>query len=99
MQGLLVEQTTGIPGLSLPNILQFITVFFFSALRIGAFLITAPFFGATSVPLIVRIMTGMVLAIAFVGQVNPTVIIDADLSGLLRMIFVELFIGICIGLI
>ena len=99
MEGLLVEQTTGIPGLSLPNLLQFITVFFFSALRIGAFLITAPFFGATSVPLSVRIITGMVLAVAFIGQVDASIIIQADLADLLRMIFVELFIGICIGLI
>ena len=99
MEGLLVDQTTGIPGLSLPNIFQFILVLFFSALRIGAFLITAPFFGANSMPLQVRIITGMVLAITFVGQLDPFIIINVDLSDLLRMISVELFIGICMGLI
>ena len=99
MGSILVDQTTGIPGLSLPDIFQFILVLFFSALRIGAFLITAPFFGAKSMPLQVRIITGMVLAVAFFGQIDPAVIINADLSDLLKMISLELFTGICIGLI
>ena len=99
MESLLVDHTTGIPGLSLPNVMQFLTIFFFSVLRIGAFLLTAPFFGATSVPLQVRIITSIVLGVAFIGQVEPSAVIQADLSGLLKIIFGELFIGICMGLI
>jgi flagellar biosynthetic protein FliR len=51
MENLLVSSDSGIPGLELPGLFEFLSVFFLATLRIGAFLISAPFFGAQSIPL------------------------------------------------
>ncbi len=99
MQGVILDQATGIPGFALSELMQFIMIFFFCALRIGAFLLASPFFGARSVPLQVRIVTGMVLSFVFFGRIDPMPILNADLYDLVRMITVELFIGISMGLI
>ena len=98
MEGLLTDQGNGLPGMAFGGVLELITIVFFSALRVGAFLIASPFFGAQSIPLQVRIMTAMVLSIVFFGQIDPTPILQAGLLDLTKIILIELFAGICMGL-
>ena len=43
-------------------------------------------------------MTGMVLSILFFGQIDPAPILNAGLLDLTKVIFVELFTGLCMGL-
>ena len=98
MDSILVDQGNGLPGMAFGGVLELITTLFFSALRVGAFLLASPFFGAQSIPLQVRIVTGMVLSIIFFGQIDPTPILQAGLLDLSMVIIIELFLGICLGL-
>lgn len=98
MESMITEQGNGLPGMALGSLLELITLVFFSALRVGAFLLASPFFGAQSIPLQVRIVTAMVLSIVFFGQIDPAPILQAELLDLTKVIFVELFAGICMGL-
>ena len=99
MEALLSEQGNGLPGMALGGLIELMTVVFFSALRVGAFLLASPFFGAQSIPLQVRIVTAMVLSIVFFGQIDPSPILNAGLLDLTKIIFVELFTGLCMGLL
>ena len=98
MESLLMDQGNGLPGMAFGGVLELITIVFFSALRVGAFLIASPFFGAQSIPLQVRIVTAMVLSIVFFGQIDPAPILQAGLLDLTQVVFIELFAGICMGL-
>lgn len=94
-----MEQGNGLPGMAFGGVLELITIVFFSALRVGAFLLASPFFGAQSIPLQVRIVTAMVLSIVFFDQIDPTPILHAGLLDLVKIVFVELFAGISMGLL
>ena len=98
MESLITDQGNGLPGMAIGGILELITIVFFSALRVGAFLLASPFFGAQSIPLQVRIVTAMVLSIVFFGQIDSAPILQAGLLDLTKVIFIELFAGICMGL-
>ena len=70
MENLLVSSDSGIPGVELPGLFEFLSVFFLATLRIGAFLISAPFFGAQSIPLQVRIVSSIIWAWFFLNSFN-----------------------------
>ena len=98
MGDLLLDQSSGIPGLSLQNMIEPLSVFFLSSIRIGAFLISSPFFGAQSIPLQVRIITSILLGFAFHSQFQSIEITNIDDLNLIRVVFSEILIGLMVGL-
>ena len=88
-----------LPGVNLQFVMELLAGLFLASLRIGAFLIAAPFFGGSSVPLQVRIIMAVLLGVAVVTTVEvPDLQAFAGLNGL-QVILTELAIGISSGLI
>ena len=78
MQGLLIENASGLPGIDINMMIEYLVLHLVAALRIGAFLIASPFFGARYVLLPIRILFTMVLAVILVPNID---IPDSQLIG------------------
>lgn len=88
-----------LPGINLQFVMDLLAGLFLASLRIGAFLISSPFFGGSSVPLQVRIIMAVLLGVAVMTTVEvPDWQAFAGLKGL-QVILTELAIGISSGLI
>ena len=99
MQGLLVENASGLPGIDINMMIEYLVLHMVAALRIGAFLIASPFFGARYVLLPIRILFTMVLAVILVPNID---IPDSQLIGTatgVMIIVKEISIGLAAGLI
>ncbi|MBL6597164.1 MAG: flagellar biosynthetic protein FliR, partial [Candidatus Puniceispirillum sp.] len=88
-----------LPGLDLQFVMELLAGLFLASLRIGAFLISSPFFGGSAVPLQVRIIMAVLLGVAVVNNVTvPDWQSFTALTGI-QVIMTELAIGIGSGLI
>ena len=88
-----------LPGINLQFLMELLAGLFLASLRFGAFLIASPFFGASSTPLQVRIIMGIILGVAVVNNVPiPDWQSFSALTGI-QVIITELAIGIGSGLI
>jgi flagellar biosynthetic protein FliR len=88
-----------LPGVELQAVIAMLANFFIGSLRIGAFMMAAPFFGSRWVPLQVRIIMAMSLAVAVAGAA-PAIAPETIASfAILPVIFTELSIGIVAGLV
>lgn len=99
MDGLLVEKAGGFPGIEVSLLMEYLVQHFMAMLRIGAFCLSAPFFGTRYFTTPIRIILAMALAYA-VYQVTP--IPGSELVGTPQGVLViikELFIGLSAGLI
>ena len=91
-----------LPGLDLIKLTEITSSFFLSSIRIAAFLLSSPFFGARYVLLPVRILISMTLAIVVFNNLPSNFSTDMqnlDLPNLLVLIFKEIAIGLTGGLI
>ena len=52
----LIDELDALPGLELQDLFTFLILLLIASLRVGAFLIAAPFFGSRMVPLQIRII-------------------------------------------
>lgn len=98
MLGLATSQVMQMPGLDLQLVMTLLVQYFLASLRIGAFLLSAPLFGARWLPLQVRIIMAFSMGAAVVGQLPP---MDIDLltsSIGMVMVFIEIAIGLTAGL-
>jgi len=88
-----------LPGVELQAVIAMLANFFIGSLRIGAFMMAAPFFGSRWVPLQVRIIMAMSLAVAVAGAA-PAIAPETIASfAILPVIFTELSIGLVAGLV
>ncbi len=88
-----------LPGFELTDVTLWITQFFVLSMRIGAFLLAGPGFGGRYVPLPVRIVATIVMTLPLVGRVPvPSVDTLSQLSAL-RILGVEIMIGLGGGMI
>ena len=95
----LLDTMGGLPGLELQSVMSVLAQFFLATLRIGAFLIAVPVFGAAAVPLQVRIILAALLGVVVMGYVPvPTVESFSELR-ILGVVVVELVVGLSAGLI
>lgn len=88
-----------LPGLELARFADALAALLFAALRIGAFLISAPVFGGRFVPLPIRIVAAICLSL-FVAQHHPMP--DADTLAALSavpIILAEIALGVTAGLV
>ena len=96
-----LENTTlgSLPGLDLTNIITILPLFLLSSIRIGAFMMAAPFFGMRGVPLQARIVMAFALGLTVANKMGlPSETILYDLN-FVFIIFVEIAVGLTAGLI
>lgn len=96
---LIIDDATGLPGLELQALTTLLLSFLLATLRIGAFMISAPFFGAQSVPLQVRIVASICIGLAVFGQVPVPDVEALPFLALIRVVLVEITIGLAAGLV
>ena len=96
---LLNNNVNAFPGLYLSNIVNLLPLFLLASIRIGAFILSAPFFGMRGVPTPLRIVVSFILGLAVVSFVGlPS---EELLNGLnfIFIVMVEIAVGLTAGLI
>ena len=94
----IVNELDALPGLELQELFTFLILLLIASLRVGAFLISAPFFGGRMVPLQIRIVFSFCLGFWILKTLQfPD---QNTLLGpkLILIVFQELFIGLTVGL-
>lgn len=99
MEAPLLDRVLGFGGVELQLLTAAILDFFLVSLRIGAFLLSAPFFAAPSIPLQVRIVATVAIALAFHAHVAVPVPGTLEFLGIVRVALVEIAIGLSAGLV
>ena len=95
----IVNELGALPGLELQELFTFLILLLIASLRVGAFLISAPFFGSRMVPLQIRIVFSFCLGFWILGTLQfPD---QNTLLGpkLILIVLQELFIGLTVGLV
>ena len=98
MLGLATQEVMKLPGLDLQFVIGMLLQFFVASLRIGAFLLSAPVFGARWLPLQVRVVMGFSLAVAIALRTPPVDVSLLASSAGIAMMFIEVAIGLTAGL-
>lgn len=98
MEGL-ISYDAGVPGLELGALLDLALLFLFAMLRIGAFIISAPVFGAKFVPLQVRIIMSVMLTMPVMAYAPMPSIEQLTGTGVIGMALGELALGLSAGLL
>jgi flagellar biosynthetic protein FliR len=88
-----------LPGLQMQGLTDQILQFMAMMLRIGAFLMAAPFFGSRMVALPVRVVFGVALTFFVFGRVQPPSVEVLTSPALLPLMAQEIAIGIAAGLV
>ncbi len=88
-----------LPGLAIQDIMDQALVFLILSLRMGAFLLAAPFFGSRMIPLPIRIVFTASLAVFLFGRVAVPSIDDLTTVRVLPIIAQELALGLSAGLL
>ena len=99
MNSILLNSIPQVPASALNFIFFALFELLTLSMRIGAFLLAAPFFGSRMVPLNVRIILIFSLAVFLQGWVSTPDLATLELLQLFWLIFVELAIGITAGLV
>ena len=97
MLGLATQEVMKLPGLDLQFVIGMLLQFFVASLRIGAFLLSAPVFGARWLPLQVRVVIGFSLAVAIALRTPPVDVSLLTSSAGIAMMFIEVAIGLTAG--
>ena len=98
MLGLATQEVMKMPGVDLEIVTSFLLHYLLASVRIGAFLLSAPLFGARWMPIQVRVIMAFTLASGVVLRVPP---VDPNFmtSALgVSVVFIELAIGLTAGL-
>jgi flagellar biosynthetic protein FliR len=98
MLGVATSQVMQMPGIDLQLVMTMLLQYFLASLRIGAFLLSAPLFGARWLPLQVRVIMAMSMATVVAGQMPPVDVNLLTSSVGMAMIFIEIAIGLTAGL-
>ena len=95
----IVNELGALPGLEMQELFTFLILLLIASLRVGAFLISAPFFGSRMVPLQIRIVFSFCLGFWILDTLQfPD---QNTLLGpkLILIVLQELFIGLTVGLV
>lgn len=90
---------SGIAGLELAPLMGMLLQFLFTMLRIGAFLVASPLFGARYIPLLVRIIGSVALTLAIFPLVDPPSVATLTQLSAVSLVLQELVIGLAAGLV
>ena len=95
----IVNELGALPGLELQELFTFLVLLLIASLRVGAFLISAPFFGGRMVPLQIRIVFSFCLGFWILGTLQfpqQSVLVGPKL---ILIVMQEIFIGLTVGLV
>ena len=98
MLGMATSQLMQMPGVDLQLVMTLLLQYLLSSLRIGAFLLSAPLFGARWLPLQIRIIMAFAMGAAVVGFVPVMDLNTLTSSTGIVLIFIEIAIGLTAGL-
>jgi len=90
---------SALAGTDLQYLFGYVLQLFVCTLRVGAFLISSPFFGSRMIPLQVRIVFSVALGIGIIGYVEAPKVEILTSPSILPIIFQEIFIGLICGMI
>lgn len=88
----------GLPGVPLQGLLDLLLQLLVATLRVGAFLISSPFFGSGMVPLQIRIVFSFGLGLFVFSQIEPPVPEVLTSFYVIPLVIQELAIGLSVGL-
>tara|TARA_B100000780_G_scaffold33730_1_gene21100 strand:- start:48 stop:863 length:816 start_codon:yes stop_codon:yes gene_type:complete len=88
-----------IPGLDLFSLYQYLIIFFIASIRISSFLISAPFFASSGIPLQARIVISISITAFLFPIIKVPDLQQIELFNLFILIFSEIGIGVSVGLI
>ena len=95
----IINELGQLPGLNLQDLTLFFVLILIASLRVGAFLIAAPFFGSRMVPLQIRIVFSFCLGFWILDVAafpDQSVLMSAKL---IPIIFQEIIIGLSAGMV
>ncbi|WP_085308528.1 flagellar biosynthetic protein FliR [Planktotalea arctica] len=94
-----LDSLFGMGGIELQQIFDLALLFFLHTIRLSAFFLSAPFFGAAAITVQIRIMVSVLISASLFGLIevpNPQTL---PFLSLVEVIFVEMAIGLSMGLI
>lgn len=89
----------GLGGLELQLLIDFMLVFFLHTLRLSAFFLSAPFFGAAAIPVQARVIASVVIAFGFYGLIEVPDPQNLPFLGMVEVALIEIAIGLSLGLV
>lgn len=87
------------PGLAMQGLFDLILQFTIISLRIGSFLISAPFFGSRSVVVTIRIVATCAMTFFLMDRVAAPAISDMSNLTIVSVLLQEVVIGLCAGMV
>ena len=97
--GMLNSEIDAFPGLNLTQVINLLPLFFLSTIRVGAFMLSSPFYGMHGIPLQVRVVISFILGLAVVSFTGlPSEKLLNDLN-FIFIVMVEIAVGLTAGLI
>jgi flagellar biosynthetic protein FliR len=90
----LANTVSGIPGLPLTEVVEVALQFMFAMLRVGAFIVAAPFFGARYIMLPIRVITGVFLGIVVYSNFDMPPVEQLVKLSAVGMVLTEIAIGL-----
>jgi len=93
-----LDDILGLGGLELQLLIDFMLVFFLHTLRLSAFFLSAPFFGAAAIPVQVRVTVSVVIAFGFYGFIEVPDPQNLPFLAMIEVALIEIAIGLSLGL-
>jgi flagellar biosynthetic protein FliR len=93
-----LDDILGLGGLELQLLIDFMLVFFLHTLRLSAFFLSAPFFGAAAIPVQARVIASVVIAFGFYGLIEVPDPQNLPFLGMVEVALIEVAIGLSLGL-
>lgn len=94
-----LDTLLGVGGIELQQVFDLGLVFFMHTIRLSAFFLSAPFFGAAAIPVQVRIMISILISVALFGQIEVPDPQTLPFLGMVEVIMIEVALGLALGLI
>jgi flagellar biosynthetic protein FliR len=99
MLGEMITYDAGVPGMELTQLMDLALLYLFAMLRIGAFVMASPVFGARFIPLQVRIVASVVLTIPVMAYAQLPSIEVLTSTAIVGMVLGEVALGASAGLL
>ena len=94
----IINELGALPGLELQELFTFFILLLLASLRVGSFLVSAPFFGGRMVPLQIRIVFSFCLGFWILDAVKFPELSVLLSASLVPLVLQEIFIGLTVGL-
>lgn len=93
-----LDDILGLGGLELQLLIDFMLVFLLHTLRLSAFFLSSPFFGAAAIPVQARVIASVVIAFGFYGLIEVPDPQNLPFLGMVEVALIEVAIGLSLGL-